>query len=969
MTNFHRLAQGTMFTSLPPTALLLSGIFALGATAAEQVVAVGENRPAGVVLADGDSLTNSGTIANPAGLAVSYPGPNTGGVSFIINHQTGRIEAIGGWAIGLDGSLGRFENYGSISTDTDAGLGVGGNLGSFVNTGTIATTGGAGVGVNGSTGSFDNSGTIIGGNDPAAAFNGTVGTFINSGTMQSGTGWTTVFFDDGVTSFANAGNILNTSTGRGVEANLDNGPVGTFTNSGTIAGGTGRQGVGLFGNAFGVGSFTNSGTIAGTGNTGVKIDSTVGAFTNSGTVTSTDDSAVAVDGAVGSFTNSGTLSGGGWEAVRLGMGVANFVNTSTGIIKNVNSNGVDGNGVGFNTGTLSGGQVVSFTNNGTIIGDPTGSSAGVGFFSGGDPDAFSVGTFTNTGTISGSRQGVDANGGIDVFTNSGSISSVTDQAVGIGGPVQSFINSGTIAAVQDQAIGINDAVGTFSNSGTITSTDSGGLYFDGLVRTFANTGKIESERNGVHFGGGVSNGSNSGTIRSLAGTGEIGVRIDEPGGTFTNSGTIEGATAIAYILNTTGPSTLINSGTLRGTDGSAIWFDNGDDLLALRTGSEIYGDIGFSGGNDTADVSGFSGNTLLRVFDLENVVPGDKLVHFDQANNLLAVAEPAGIVRPAQLASAGLAGQVHNMLGPVLNAGNAGNEPSFEPLGYMPVAPQTSADLAIIEPPPAPQVWATTVGGGSRDTNPVDISSLYGALVTGSHAQLAPDTTLGLLAGLGRGRVDINAGNHTVDSTSGIAGIYGRHDAGIVKVDFSVLAGVSSHQSTRQLVALGALETARADYASWFVAPAIGVAVPVLQLDAGSVDLKGQISYVGGHVSGYSETGSSLNLTVGDQGFGVLDARLGLDGTFGIEGSDTILNASGGLFIQANPGSTNVPVTFLGQTQNAALSGSTEIGLYGGLGLKAQISPSVGLTAGADAQFNFSGDVAGALRAGLVADF
>ncbi|KFL29422.1 hypothetical protein JP75_20925 [Devosia riboflavina] len=181
----------------------------------------------------------------------------------------------------------------------------------------------------------------------------------------------------------------------------------------------------------------------------------------------------------------------------------------------------------------------------------------------------------------------------------------------------------------------------------------------------------------------------------------------------------------------------------------------------------------------------------------------------------------------------------------------------------MPVAPQTSAELAIVEPPPGPQVWATAVGGGSRETSPVDISGLYGALVTGSHVQLAPDTTLGLLAGLGRGRVDINAGNHTVDSTSGIAGLYGRHDAGIVKFDFFVLAGVSSHQSARQLVALGALETAHADYASWFVAPAIGVAVPIPQLDAGNVDLKGQISYVGGHVSGYSETGSSLNLTVG----------------------------------------------------------------------------------------------------------
>ena len=291
------------------------------------------------------------------------------------------------------------------------------------------------------------------------------------------------------------------------------------------------------------------------------------------------------------------------------------------------------------------------------------------------------------------------------------------------------------------------------------------------------------------------------------------------------------------------------------------------------------------------------------------------------------------------------------------------------PLGYMPVAPETAADLAIIDPPLGPKIWANAIGGGSRDTSPVSISSLYGALVAGSHAEVAADTTLGLLAGLGRGRVDINTGNHTVDSTTGVAGIYGRHDAGIVKLDFSVLAGVSSHQSARQLVALGALETARADYASWFIAPAVGVAVPVFELDTGTVDLTGRVSYVGGHVSGYSETGSNLNLTVGDQGFGVIDARLGLDGTFGIEGSDTSLNANGGLFVQANPGNANVPVTFLGQTQNAALSGTTEIGLYGGLGFRTEVSSSVALTAGADAEVNFSGDVSGALRAGLVADF
>lgn len=968
MKRIDRLGLGTMFTSLPPAALMLSGIFTGGAVAAEHVVPEAGSLPTGIVLADGDSLTNSGSIANNGAPAVEYPGPNTGTVAFILNNETGTIEATGGWAIGINGSLDRFENHGTISTDTDAALGVGGDLGTFINTGTMTTTDGAGVGVNGNVGSFDNSGTITGANDPAAVFNGTVGTFANSGTMQSATGWTSIFFEDGVTSFDNSGAILNTSTGRAVEVDLNNGAVGTFTNSGTITGGAGRQGVGMFGNAFGVGTFTNSGTITATGNSAVKIDGAVSTFTNSGTLISDIDNAAGFDSLVGSFTNSGTITGANWDALFFGKGVGEFVNAEGGVIQNVNHNGNGGNGIGFNTDLVDGGQVVSFENHGTITGDAAAAeSAGVGFWSNGN-GAFDVGSFTNTGTISGSGNGVNGNGGFGTFSNSGTITANLWQGVRAEGAVGTFTNTGTITSVQDNAIGFQDTVGTFTNSGTVTSDQARGVGFDGLVTSFSNSGTIDSYQNGVSFNDGLVSGNNSGTIISRAATNEIGVRIDGPGTTFTNTGTIEGAAAVAYVDNP-GDSTLVNAGTLRGTDGGAVWFNTGNDLLRLETGSQIFGDIGFGGGDDTVDVSGFSGNTLLRVYDLENVVPGDKLVHFDQPNDLLAVIEPAGITQPAQLATTGLAGQVNNIIGPVLNTAGASAGDAVEPMGYMPVALQTAADLAIVEPPAGPRIWTTAIGGGSTDSNPVNISSLYGALVAGTHAELAGDTTVGGLVGVGRGRVDVGSGNHIVDSTTGIAGLYGRHTAGIVDLDFSLLAGVSGHQSSRQVVALGGLETARADYASWFVAPALGVAIPVLQTDTGEVDLVGRVSYVGGNVAGYTETGSSLNLTVGNQAIGLLDARLGLDGTFDVDGTNTILNANAGLFAQSKLGGTTVPVTFLGQTQNTAVAGSTEFGLYGGVGLTAHVSPSVTLTAGADAQWHFSGQVSGAIRAGLSAGF
>ncbi len=968
MKRIDRSGFGTMLTTVSPAALLLAGVFAASnAAAVDHVVAEGDSLPNGIVLADGDSLTNSGAIANAAGQAVDYPGPNTGGVSFILNNETGTIQATGGWAIGINGSLGRFENHGTVSTDTDAALGVGGDLGTFINAGTMTTTDGAGVGVNGTVDSFDNSGTITGANNPGVYFGGAVGSFANSGTVESGSH--AIFIDGGMTSFDNSGTLVSTGSGRGVQAELDNGAIGTFSNSGTITGGAGRQGVGLFGTGNGVGTFDNSGTITGSGNNAVKIDGAVGTFTNSGTLVSDLESAAGFDSLVGTFTNSGTITGANWDAIFFGMGVGHFVNAEGGLIQNVNHNGNGGNGIGFNTDLVNGGQVVAFENHGTIKADPASNDgAGVGFFDNGN-GAFSVGSFTNSGTISGVGNGVTGNGGFGTFTNSGTITASMWQAVRSEGAVGTFTNSGTIAAVQDHAVGLKGAVGTFTNSGTITSEQGRGVEFQDTVTSFTNSGTIDSFQNGVSFSAGFDTAINSGTIISRAANGEIGVRIDEPGGTFTNTGTIEGPAAVVYILNTTGPNTLVNSGTLRGTDGGAVWFDNGDDLLRLETGSQIFGDIGFGGGDDTVEVSGFSGNMLLRVYDLENVVPGDKLVHFDQPNDLLAVIEPAGVTQPAQLATTGLAGQVNNILGPVLNSvGTEGTDP-VEPLGYMPVALQTAADLAIVEPPAGPRIWTTAIGGVSTDSNPVNISSLYGALVAGTHAELAGDTTMGALVGVGRGRVSIGAGGHTVDSTTGLAGLYGRHSAGIVDLDFSLVAGVSGHQSSRQFVALGALETARADYASWFVAPALGVAIPVLQTDTGEVDLVGRVSYVGGNVAGYTETGSSLNLTVGSQAIGLLDARLGLDGTFDVDGSNTVLNANAGLFAQSNLGGTTVPVTFLGQTQNTAVAGSTEFGLYGGVGLTAHVSPSVTLTAGADAQWHFSGQVSGAVRAGLSAGF
>ncbi|NMA99672.1 MAG: hypothetical protein GX970_16475, partial [Phyllobacteriaceae bacterium] len=819
----HRRA---MYTTVSPVVLIMAGLFAGQANAVDHVVAAGETLPAGLVLADGDTLTNNGTITNPGGSGVE----GLGDVGFILNSATGKVEAVGDWAIAINGNLGSFENHGSVTSDSIGALAVFGDLSSFLNTGTMATTGDVGVGVVGTVGTFNNSGTISSNFGPALIFQGAVGTLTNSGTLQSATNLTTVRFESSVGKFSNAGEILNNGTGVGVEANLNNGGVGSFENSGKIVAGAGQRGV----------SFYNNGN------------------------------------KVGTFTNSGSIIGGNWEAVFIGGGVDKFVNTSTGVIQNTDASGTDGHGVSFNTGTTNGGAVVAFENHGKILGDPNGDGNGVGFFEGVDPAAHQVGSFLNTGTISGAGNGVGAIGGFGSFTNSGTITSTTRTAVWSDGPNGTFTNSGTVSSAQGNGTSFLLDVDSYENSGTISGFRNG-VTIDGAATSFNNSGTITGqERNGVWVGGDVDSFTNSGSITTsegaavaidgttsaftnsgtLTSTYDAGVYLGDATGPIINTGTIQGR--VGVFLGGGGAQTFTNSGTIRAEDWDAIYFGGGDDVLRLQTGSKIFGAIAFEAGDDTVDVSGFVGNTLLQVYDLENLVKGDRLAYHDAANNELAVVEANGVVEGGQRGTINIATGINNILTPVLDGVLSGTSNGvIEPLGYMPTAPQTAADLAIIDPPAhSATAWATAIGGGSHDGAPVDVNSLYGALVAGTHTQLAPDTTLGVLGGVGSGRVNTNSGGQIVDSVTGIAGFYGRHDAGSIAFDFSLLGGISGNNSARELVALGAVETARASYSSWFISPSIGVAIPVLQLEDGEVDLVGKVSYVGGNVSGYTETGS-----------------------------------------------------------------------------------------------------------------
>jgi len=285
---------------------------------------------------------------------------------------------------------------------------------------------------------------------------------------------------------------------------------------------------------------------------------------------------------------------------------------------------------------------VEFTNSGgelTNDGKITGFLTGV-FFGG-------QGTVTNSDGISGEFVGVDlADGGtitnevgatieaVDalairieptsndgVVTNLGTITSgsATNAAVEIGSSSRSELdNQGTITGVFDAVIVADAAVVT--NSGAIESTGGRGVVLQGSG-TLENDGTITAASEGVRVDADATV-TNRDTITS---SGAEGVRLDGSGG-LTNQGTVTGATNAVLV---TAGADVSNSGTLEGGSGAAIRFTGteantfthsgsatttgggaavemggGDDLVVLRTGATLSGDIDGGDGADTVRLEG-----------------------------------------------------------------------------------------------------------------------------------------------------------------------------------------------------------------------------------------------------------------------------------------------------------------------------------------------------------------------------
>jgi outer membrane autotransporter protein len=275
---------------------------------------------------------------------------------------------------------------------------------------------------------------------------------------------------------------------------------------------------------------SNTGTLMPGGTfSGVAATTQAWTLTNQGTIATTLGNAITFN--AGGTVNNNSLINSSFNGIRIQNG-GSITNTAGAVVEaNASSVWVSGGGALVNSGHLIG----------------RGSATAVSFDGGG--------TITNN---AGARiEGNGAGNGLSLR----------------GGTTRILTNDGTIT---DVAGGF--AAGVAMQGGTLTNSSSG-VITGSYNAVWATTGQPISIINAGRL------------TASTAGAGAIEL---QHGGSIQNSGTIEGGFGIEVLPGSgvTDASTAVtNSGTITGTNGTAIRFRTGTNSLTLQTGSVLNGNV------------------------------------------------------------------------------------------------------------------------------------------------------------------------------------------------------------------------------------------------------------------------------------------------------------------------------------------------------------------------------------------
>jgi outer membrane autotransporter protein len=544
---------------------------------------------------------------------------------------------------------------------------------------------------------------------------------------------------------------------------------------------------------------------------------------------------------------------------------------------------------------------------------------------------------TNSGTISGTR-GIDAT--TANVTNSGTISGSLE---GINAVTASVINSGTITGGPRGIV--TTGIASVINSGTVTATTGIGIQ-SLTTANVTNSGTISGAVFGISAD--TANVSNSGTISGGDG---IAAGIANVGNSGTISGTDFGIRAVTT-------ASVTNSGTISGGI-AALQFAGNPDTLTLLAGSRIIGAINLAGGGDTVNFRGGNHNLTFDTLAGARVtgttpfaVSGNRAVAVDPTpfamtdRNLMDVSRTVAAVIPeidtaaspggAPLAFAAAGRSAADVVGDAFAAAMPG-------LAY---AGETAVNPTAVYAG-GTAVWARGFVGKRVQQGDGTLlrteNTFYGGML-GADWQAGPNLRVGVFAGGGEAKSSLDLNYGDTKSTLVFGGAYARYRLASAFLHLTVQGGHSGNDTRRQInnnLVPGGIETATASFSGWYATPeahlgfhhALGIWGGASYTLTPSLRLR----YLYASFDGYTESGSTANLTVGTRSVQDFEERGELKFTrtqaFGATAA-IATSIYGGVLAVQRVGDSTVDAALLGQAIPFATPGEDNVwGGYGGVGL------------------------------------
>ena len=672
---------------------------------------------------------------------------------------------------------------------------------------------------------------------------------------------------------------------------------------------------------------TSTGQI-GAGSSGAAISAGGGLTLNNAgkilTLTGGSNSAVTTgnnQAGVTTITNSGFIgdekaSGGGSIGIDAGNKLTSFTlnNTASGVIKSTSTTAV---------GMRTYAATSTINNAGTISG-----FTAVGLYAG-------VSTLTNSGTISALATGTSR----AITIQTGATGTISNTAIGtITGPGNVIVASGTATVNNDGAISAtaDPTIGRGVSYMPAISVLSGGR----LILT--NRGTITAKGAAIQVASGAATTSinNSGTISATSTSAPspvnvAGILLDSTtgGATVTNTGTITGVT---YGINlNSGTMTLRNSGTISG-GASAVFMRTGGNTLNIYNGAVFTNGIDYNNtaGNTTNFYTGsytlgvkkyatgtntiklFGANTTLVTTGLDNTGTGN-IVIVDNSARVYSTAAASSVanytssvVSDVLLQDVGVADVIPHDIGsdaapPMTpsaysNTRNVSKKTSRATAAFAEVLGSSGAakatDLVLNGSGQTVDqygnlVW-TRAFGGAQFNDPYGTASgqrSYSGGAMFGYDWHTDGWRVGGFAGLGRVRTNQTLASDYVTTDTVYGGVYGRHNLGNFNLD-ATFAGGSLNEHTRRFVNNGT-EIARGDFNGYFVSPEAALGYNIDLGDGLTATPTGRLRYVGAFLNGYTETGSSQNVTYGSSFSNMLEERAEVRLTKTVKSTDGLMSS------------------------------------------------------------------------------